>query len=108
MSEMEDTSMQKVGMRDDKEKEMYEPYKSRERYYEPLYQRVRRSGREGTHHESLQVHPIITDQEPYITGNPKATCGTASGNSAVRVGVDLEDGIRSYGQYRCIDASRCC
>ena len=25
MSEMEDTRMQKVGMRDDKEKEMYEP-----------------------------------------------------------------------------------
>ena len=38
MSEMEDTSMQKVGMRDDKEKETYEPYTSRERYYEQLYQ----------------------------------------------------------------------
>jgi len=43
MSEMEDTSMQKVGMRDDKEKETYEPYTSRERYYEQLYQRVRSS-----------------------------------------------------------------
>ena len=43
MREMEDTSMQKVGMRDDKEKETYEPYMSRERYYEPLHQRVRRS-----------------------------------------------------------------
>jgi len=42
MSEMEDTSMQKVGMRDDNEKEMYEPYTSRERYYNQLYQRVRR------------------------------------------------------------------
>ena len=37
MSEMEDTSMQKVGIRDDKEKEAYEPYISRERYYEQLY-----------------------------------------------------------------------
>ena len=36
MSEMEDTSTQKVGMRDDKEKETYEPYTSRERYYEGL------------------------------------------------------------------------
>ena len=44
MSEMEDTSIQKVGIRDDKEKEMYEPYMSRERHYEQLYQRVRRSG----------------------------------------------------------------
>jgi len=42
MSDMEDTNMQKVGMRDDKEKEMYDPYMSRERYYEQLYQRVRR------------------------------------------------------------------
>ena len=36
MSEMEDTSTQKVGMRDDNEKETYEPYTSRERYYEGL------------------------------------------------------------------------
>ena len=45
MSEIEDTSMQKVGMRDVKEKETYEPYMSRERYYEQLCQHVRsRSG----------------------------------------------------------------
>ena len=44
MSEMEDTSMQKVGMRDDNEKETYEPYTSRARYYEQLYQHARRSG----------------------------------------------------------------
>ena len=43
MSEMEDINMQKVGMRDDNEKETYEPYRSRERYYEQMYQRVRRS-----------------------------------------------------------------
>ena len=43
MSEMEDTTTQKVGMRDDREKETYEPYTSRERYYEQLYQRVRMS-----------------------------------------------------------------
>jgi hypothetical protein len=43
MSEVEDTSMQKVGMRDDNEKETYDPYTSRERYYEQLYQCVRRS-----------------------------------------------------------------
>jgi len=41
MSEMEDTIVQKVGMRDDKEKEVYESFMSRERYYEQLYQRVR-------------------------------------------------------------------
>ena len=44
MSEMEDTSMQKVGIRDDKEKETCESYMSRERYYEQLYQRARRLG----------------------------------------------------------------
>ena len=44
MSEIEDTSMQKVGVRDDKEKETYEPYASRERYYGRLYQGVRRPG----------------------------------------------------------------
>ena len=37
MSKMEDTSMQKVGTRDDKEKGTYEPYTSCERYYEQLY-----------------------------------------------------------------------
>ena len=38
MSEREEISMQKVGMRDDKEKKVYEPYTSRERYYEQQYQ----------------------------------------------------------------------
>jgi hypothetical protein len=61
MSEMEDTSMQKVGMRDDREKETYDPYISRERYYEQLYISVRGGGRECTHNESLQVDPIITE-----------------------------------------------
>jgi len=32
-SDMEDTSMQKVGMREDREKKAYEPFTSRERYY---------------------------------------------------------------------------
>ena len=36
ISEVEDTSVQKVGMRDDKEKETYEPYMSRARHYEKL------------------------------------------------------------------------
>jgi len=40
ISEMEDTAMQKVGMRDDNEKDTYEPYTSRERYYKGLDQRV--------------------------------------------------------------------
>jgi hypothetical protein len=31
--EMEDNNMQKVGMREDKEKKTYEPYTSRERSY---------------------------------------------------------------------------
>ena len=47
------------------------------------------------------------EQEPYITDNPKATCGTASGNCAVHKGVDLEDGIWSYSQYSCIHTSCC-
>ena len=38
MSEKEEISMQKVGMRDDKEKKAYEPYTSRERHYEQQYQ----------------------------------------------------------------------
>jgi len=50
MSEVEDTSMQKVGMRDDKEKEMYEPYMSRERCYERLYQ----------HSEEVEVGSVHT------------------------------------------------
>jgi len=37
-SELEDTSMQKVGVREDKEKKTYEPNTSRERRYERRYQ----------------------------------------------------------------------
>ena len=59
-------------------------------------------GQECTHNEGLQIYPIITEQEPYITGNPKATCSAASGNCGMRVGADLEDGIGSYCQYRCV------
>ena len=40
MSEMVDTSMQKVGMREDNEKKTYDSYISRERRYEQRYQRV--------------------------------------------------------------------
>ena len=42
-------------------------------------------GRECAHLEGLQVYPIITKQKPYVTGNSKATCGTASGNSGVGI-----------------------
>ena len=49
MSDMEDISMQQVGMRDDNEKETYEPYTSRERYCEQLYQRVPRISRSGVY-----------------------------------------------------------
>jgi len=42
ISEMEDTSMQKVGMREDNEKKPYESYRSRERHYERRYQLLRR------------------------------------------------------------------
>jgi hypothetical protein len=109
MSEMEDTSMQKVGMRDDKEKETYESYTSRERYYEQVYQHVIKGGRSRkcTHNESLQVHPIIAEQEPYVAGNPEATSGAASGNSGVCIGVNLEDGVCSYCQYPRIHTSYC-
>jgi len=34
MSEMEEISVHNVGMREDNEKKTYEPYTSRERYYE--------------------------------------------------------------------------
>ena len=105
MSEMEDTNMQKVGMRDDKEKATYEPYTSRERYYEQLYQRVTRSG-SGVY--TQWKYPSLTEQEPYVTGNPKDTRGTASGNRGIRPGVDLEDGIGSYCKYHCVHTSRCC
>ena len=40
MSESEERSMQKVGMRDDREKKTYEPYTSRERSYKQQYQCV--------------------------------------------------------------------
>ena len=65
-------------------------------------------GRECTHNKSLQVYPIITEQEPKVTGNSKATRGAASGNSGVRIGVDLEDGICSYCHNSCVHTSRCC
>ena len=108
ISEVEDTSVQKVGMRDDKEKETYEPYMSRARHYEKLsISTWGDRGRECTHNESLQVHPIITEQEPYVTGNPEATCGAASGNGTVCIGVNLEDGTWSYCQYRSVHTSRC-
>jgi len=58
--------------------------------------------KEYTYPESLRVHPNITEQEPYVTCNPKATCRAASVNRGVRVGVDLEDGICSYCKYRCV------
>ena len=32
----------------------------------------------------MKVHPIVMEQEPYITGNSKATCGTASGDRCQR------------------------
>jgi len=44
MSEVEDTSMQKVGMHEDKEKNMYEPYMLQERHYEQWDQHVRKLG----------------------------------------------------------------
>jgi len=101
---MVDNSMQKVGMREDKEKKAYESYTSRERYYsEQRYQNVRRLGQKGTHHESLQVNPIITEEEPYITSNPKTTCDTAGSNGDVSMGVDIEDRIRgdcNHGSIR--------
>ena len=65
-------------------------------------------GQEYTHPKSLQVYPVVTEHKPYITGNPKATCGTASGNSSVGMGGDLEDGIYSDCEYRCVYTSRCC
>ena len=103
-SEMVDNNMQNVGMREDKEKKAYESYTSRERYYsEQRYQYVRRLGQKGTHHESLQVNPVITEEKPYITSNPKTTCGAAGSNGGVSMGIDLEDRIRSdckHGRVR--------
>jgi len=74
MSEMVDTSMQNVGIREDKEKKTYKPYTSRERRYE----RNNMSTWEGwgwavTHDEDLQVNPIITDQKPHVTSEPETT-----------------------------------
>jgi len=45
MNEREDTSMQKVGMREDNEKKTWESYTSRERRYEQRYQHASRLGR---------------------------------------------------------------
>lgn len=60
----------------------------------PWHELVRGWSREGTtHHECPQIHPTITEHEPYIIGNPKATCGAASSNRGVRIGVGHEDGI---------------
>jgi hypothetical protein len=47
-----------------------------------------------THDESLQVNPIIAEEEPYITGNPETTCGAADSNGGVSMEIDLENGIR--------------
>jgi len=103
VSDTEDRSIQKVGMREDKEKKTYEPYMSRERHYEQQYQQPvgrRLGGKTGTHNEGLQVHPIIADQEPHVTDDPKTTCSAASGNNFVSVGVDFEDGVRGYRKHR--------
>jgi hypothetical protein len=107
MSEMVDNNMQKVGMREDKEKKAYESYTSRERYYgDQRYQYVRMLGQKGTHNESLQVNPIITQEEPYITGNPETTCSAAGSNGGVSMGVDLEDGIRGDCKHGCVRPNR--
>ena len=42
MTETEDISMQRVGMRAESEKKAYESYTSRERYYKPRYEPVRK------------------------------------------------------------------
>jgi len=44
VSEMEEISVQKVGTREDSEKQTYEPCTSRERYYELEYDPMRRLG----------------------------------------------------------------
>ena len=46
MSEMEEISVQKVGIREESEKKTYEPYTSRERCYEPHYEHLRWLGSE--------------------------------------------------------------
>ena len=92
---MEDNNMQRVGMREDNEKKMYESYMSRDRRYsnQRYHHAVRRLGQKSTHNESLQVNPIITDEEPYVTSHPKTTCSAAGSNRSVSIGVDTEDGI---------------
>ena len=106
--EMVDNNMQKVGMREDKEKNAYESYTSRERYYsEQQYQYMRTLGQKSTHDESLQINPIITQEEPYITSNSKTTCGAAGSNGAVSMGVDPEDGIRGDCKYGCVRPNHC-
>jgi len=60
----------------------------------PQYELVRGWSRKGTtHNECPQVNPIITEQEPDITGNPKTTCSAADGHRSRSMGVDLEDRI---------------
>ena len=106
--EMVDNSMQKVGMREDKEKNAYESYTSRERYYsEQRRQYMRRLGQKGTHNESLQVNPIITEEEPYITSNPKTTYDTAGSNGGVCMGIDLEDRIRGDCKHGSVRPKHC-
>jgi len=56
----------------------------------------------GTHNECLQVHPIITDQEPYVTGKAETACGAAGSHRDVSMGVDLEDGVRGDCKHRCV------
>ena len=63
---------------------------------------MRRLGQKGTHNESLQVNPIITEEEPYITGDSKTTCCAAGSNGGVSMGVDLEDRIRGDCKYGCV------
>jgi len=69
---------------------------------------VKRLGQKSTHDESLQVNPIITEEEPYITRNPKATCSAAGSNGVVSMGVDLEDRIRSDRKHGCVRPKRHC
>lgn len=108
MSEMEETSVQKVGTREDTEKKTYDPYTSRERRCEEQYQHIKCCDRNGTHNERPQVHPTITEQEPDVTGDPKSTCGAADGNRGISIGVDVEDGTRSYRKHRRVDTKCYC
>jgi hypothetical protein len=60
------------------------------------------SARRGTHNECLQVHPIVTEQEPYVTNNSKTACGTAGSNRGVSMRGDLEDGVWGNSEHRCV------